>query len=157
MPLRKALRIMHTPENAVRCFGMIPPFFDLSDTKPVVGSSDGYRTLAFTYQTGISGKAKGALFARKADVSYYLLMDGQGTPMRFVGLKVIEADVMGYCIKVEGTWLREPTDMERVMFGCVPDHIEMQNVRGSASWDWHPDENVRAWHTLMLGNGTLPI
>ena len=156
IPYHVALRHIHTPEQCVEPYALLPPDFHIVQTSPPQ-RMDAYTTVTFRF-TSVMGRGRfyGTMFASAPDCSQLLLLDPTCTPFMLVTYSVRayvpRATVPfegGHTLLVTGSYLRPPNELERMLTqrmvtrDSVQKHIQ---VHRSAC----EDGNLKLYRHLVL-------
>ena len=156
IPYHLALRHIHTPEQCIEPYALLPPEFQIVETFPPKCLST-YKSVEFRFTTAMGpGRHYGTMFSRSPECSQLLLMDPKGTPYMLVSYSVrAYAPRMtwafggGHTLMVTGTYLRVPGELELMLTRrsvtreAVQQHIQ---VHRSAS----EDKNLKQYRHAVL-------
>jgi len=122
VPYHLALRHIHTPEQCIEPYALVPPQFNIEQTSPP-RRMDAYHTVDFRFTSVLGpGRHYGTIFSSAPHCSQILLMDPTGTPYMLVSYSVrayvprgTVAFEGGHTLLVTGSYLRTPGDLERML------------------------------------------
>jgi hypothetical protein len=122
IPYHLALRHIHTPEQCIEPYALLPPHFNIVQTSPPQRLSM-YNTVGFRFTTVLGqGRHYGTMFSCSPECSQLLLMDPTGTPYMLVSYSVRAyvprmtwAFEGGHTLMVTGTYLRVPGELELML------------------------------------------
>jgi len=139
IPYHLGLRHIHTPEQCVEPYALIPPDFRITQTYPPQ-CLNAYRAVGFRFTTVLGkGQHYGTMFSCSPECSQLLLMDPTGTPYMLVSYSVrayvpraTSSFEGGHTLVVTGSYLRVPDELEllltrrlvtkEVVQGCIQVH-----------------------------------
>jgi hypothetical protein len=115
VPYDVALRHIHTPEQCVDVYGMVPPGFRILQTITPM-RMDTYDVVQFTFTTVLGGVRHASLFSSEADSSQILFFNASLKPSLLASLSVKPHGTGGHRLLVTGSYLREPDSaLERLL------------------------------------------
>jgi hypothetical protein len=122
IPYHCALRHIHTPEQCIEPYALLPPHFRITETSAPRRLSS-YHAVDFRFTTALN-KAHhfGTMFSSSPESSQLLLMDATGTAYMLVSYSVRAyvprmtwAFEGGHTLLVTGTYLRSPGELELML------------------------------------------
>jgi hypothetical protein len=122
IPYHLALRHIHTPEQCIEPYALLPPEFQIVETFPPKCLST-YKSVEFRFTTAMGpGRHYGTMFSRSPECSQLLLMDPKGTPYMLVSYSVRAyvprmtwAFEGGHTLLVTGSYLQTPKELELIL------------------------------------------
>ena len=160
IPYHTGMRHIHTPEQCVETYAVLPPGFRITRTDPpqILGA---YHTIAFRFNTAINcGKTPhhGVMFSSDPNTSQLLFMNTTGTPYMLVSYSI-----RAYCpprlssmpyegghrLLITGTFLRQSTLLEDI---CIKRKVDAQKVQ-SAIQSHRPeneDKHLKAYRQRIM-------
>lgn len=155
IPLRDAIRHIHTPERAVALYDLQPQGFRILDAKAPHITREGYHTIAFNYTHCLGGSRHGLLFAREPCTSHMLFYE-DGMPHIMATLRAQSAGRTGHRMVVTARYLSRPSIMESILMtrpspkaDIVEQAISIE-ARTHAHADAHPQLCVYRWRVMAL-------
>ena len=156
IPYHCALRHIHTPEQCVEPYALLPPDFRITETSAPRRLS-AYDTVDFRFTTALTqAPHHGTMFSCSPECSQLLLMDAQGTAYMLVSYSVrayvpraTVAFEGGHTLLVTGSYLRIPGELER-MFAQRLVTREMVQTRIQVHRSACEDRNLKLYRHRVL-------
>ena len=157
IPYHCAVRHIHTPEQCIEPYALLPPDFKIVQTSPPQ-RLNAYHAVGFEFTTVLCARRHhAALFSSSPDCAQLLLMDPAGTPYMLVSYSVrayvprsTSSFEGGHTLLVTGTYLRTPTELELLL---TRREVKKQAVQNSIQAHRSPceDRNLRMYRQGRLG------
>jgi hypothetical protein len=165
IPYHRGLKHIHTPEQCIEAYAVLPPGFEIVQTHPPQRLR-AYHTIGFRFKTILCGREErhhATLFTSSPDTSQLLLMDEEGVPYMLVCYSV-RAYVPprttsapfegGHTLLVTGSYLRTPTELEVLCTRRPVERHVVLNAIQSHHRDTYEDAYLKAYRhrVLYMGN-----
>jgi hypothetical protein len=156
IPYDVGLRHIHTPEQCVDAYGLLPPGFQILKTlTPIrMGSCD---VVQFTFTTILGGVRHASLFSSDVDSSQLLFFNASLKPALLASLRVRPSGRGGHSLLVTGSYLAKPEGvLERLLTRravskkAIHDAIQI-GYRGSVGKP--EDANLKEYRRRVLALG----
>lgn len=108
------LRYIHTPEECVEPYSLVPHGFRILEAQPPEKLQD-YWTARFAYTTDAGGKHQAVIFSSDHESSQILFLSGPTTPHLLAGLSIKPLGTGGFRLLVTGTRLQSPSPLELIL------------------------------------------
>ena len=160
IPYYRALRHIHTPEQCVEVYAVLPPGFSIIQTF-APQKFNTYNAIGFRFTTTMCGRTEShsaALFSSTPDSSQLLLIDSTGAPYMLVSYSIrvyvpqhksFSSFDGGHTLLVTGSYLKQPSELESIytrrMVAKESVQSAIQSHRSSCE-----DKNLKTYRQMVL-------
>ena len=163
IPYHNGLRHIHTPEQCIEVYGILPPKFVIVKTH-APQRINAYNAVGFSFTTIMCAhneRHHAEFFSSSPESSQLLLMDTEGTPYLLVSYSVRAYFPQhatsspfegGHSLMVTGSYLRTPTELETLCSRRIVDRQAVQNAIQTHR-EVCEDKHLRAYRHNVLRMG----
>ena len=160
IPYHRALRHIHTPEQCIEVYAVLPPGFCITQTFAPEQFST-YNAIGFRFTTTMCARTEShyaALFSSNPDCSQLLLIDSKGIPYMLVSYSVrayfpqhvsSASFEGGHTLLVTGSYLKPPSELESIYTRRMVAKESVQNAI-QAHRSACEDKNLKSYRHRVL-------